>query len=285
MVTRMDHRDLRSYAHGDLAGTHGSTAGTQAPVDAAALDRTVAAFERDGYVVVESLLPPSTVDAIRDDLRPRFAHAGGRNPFEGLATRRLYALVAKTTSCDALVEHPLVLGLLDRMLEPNYLLSQAQAIDILPGEAAQALHYDDGFYRWPRPRPALGAATIWAIDDFTAENGATIVVPGSHRWGERLPTDADVATARPVVMPRGSVVIFQGTLWHGGGANRSAHPRLAVTAQYCAPWCRPQESFLLSVSRERARSASPHLQRMLGYSIHPPFMGFVDGVHPRRVLD
>jgi ectoine hydroxylase-related dioxygenase (phytanoyl-CoA dioxygenase family) len=281
----MDHRHLLSYASADLAGTHPSTAGTQTAVDAATVDRLFAALERDGYVVVESLLPPAMVDAVRDDLLARFTHAGGRNPFEGYATQRLYALVAKTTSCDPLVEHPLVLALLDRLLEPNYLLSQAQAINIQPGEAAQALHYDDGFYRWPRPRPALGAATIWAIDDFTTENGATVVVPGSHRWGERLPSDDEARDARPVVMPRGSVVLFLGTLWHGGGANRSPRARLAVTAQYCAPWCRPQESFLLSVPRERARTASPHLQRMLGYSIHPPFMGFVDGVHPRRVLE
>jgi hypothetical protein len=282
---RMDHRDLLSYAHADHAATHGSTAGTQDTVDPATLDRLFADLERDGYVVIESLLPTDVVDAIRDDLLPRFAHDGGRNPFEGYATQRLYALVAKTAACDVMVEHPIVLGLLDRLLEPNYLLSQAQAINIRPGEAAQALHYDDGFYRWPRPRPALGAATIWAVDDFTTDNGATVVVPGSHRWGERMPTDAEAADARPVVMPQGSVVMFLGTLWHGGGANRSNGARLAVTAQYCAPWCRPQESFLLSVSRERARSASPHLQRMLGYSIHPPFMGFVDGVHPRRVLE
>lgn len=285
MVPRMDHRDLLSYATADLAGTHASTAGTQDAVDATTVDHLFAGLERDGYVVVESLLDRALVDAIRDDLLPRFAHAGGRNPFEGYSTQRLYALVAKTTSCDALVEHPLVLALLDRVLEPNYLLSQAQAINIRPGEAAQPLHYDDGFYRWPRPRPALGAATIWAIDDFTADNGATVVVPGSHRWGERLPTDDEARDAVSVVMPRGSVVMFAGTLWHGGGANRSAGARLAVTAQYCAPWCRPQESFLLSVPRARARSASPHLQRMLGYSIHPPFMGFVDGVHPRRLLD
>lgn len=284
MVCRMDHRDVRDYAHTDLAATHRSTAGTQTAADAATLDALHATLDRDGYVVIEGLLSPAAVEAIRADLLPRFAHAGGRNPFEGHATQRLYALLAKTDGCDALLEHPLVLGLLDRLLEPNYLLSQAQAINIRPGEAAQPLHYDDGFYRWPRPRPALGAATIWAIDDFTADNGATVVLPGSHRFGERVPTDDEVRTAVPVVMPRGSVVFFLGTLWHGGGANRTQRARLAVTAQYCAPWCRPQENFFLSVPRERVRTASEHLQRMLGYSIHPPFMGFVDGMHPRRVL-
>lgn len=280
----MDHRDLATWAHTDLAARHRSTAGTQASVDATRLDALHATLVADGFVVVERLLSDAVCASLRDELRARLGPRG-RNAFEGHATRRLYAIVAKTAACDALVEHPLVLGLLDRILEPNYLLSLAQAIDIGPGEAPQALHHDDGFYRWPRPRPPLAVATIWALDDFTAENGATVVVPGSHRWGERLPDDADVAAARPVVMPRGSVVVFLGTLWHGGGANRTAAPRLAVTAQYCAPWCRPVESLLLAVPRARVRAASPHLQRLLGYSIHPPFMGTVDGVHPLRVLE
>ncbi len=163
------------------------------------------------------------------------------------------------------------------------LLSQLQAIDILPGEAAQPLHYDDAFYRWPRPRRALGAAAIWAIDDFTAENGATVVIPRSHLWGERMPGPGDAAC--PVVMPQGSVLLFLGTLWHGGGENRSGRSRLCVTAQCCAPWVRQQENFSLSVSRERVKRCSEHIQRLLGCSIHPPFMGFVNGMHPKRLLE
>jgi ectoine hydroxylase-related dioxygenase (phytanoyl-CoA dioxygenase family) len=96
----------------------------------------------------------------------------------------------------------------------------------------------------------------------------------------------DVASgAMNVVMPRGSVLFFLGTLWHGGGENRTGAGRACVTAQYCAPWCRQQENFSLSVPRDRVRRSSEHLQRMIGYSIHPPFMGFVDGMHPKRLLD
>lgn len=219
--------DVRDYGKADLARTHRSTAGTQPAVDAARLDALLARVERDGFAVVEGLLSDAEVEEIRADVAPRFAHAAGRNNFEGFATRRLYGVIEKTFACNPLVEHPLVLGLLDRILEPNYLLSQLQAIDILPGEAAQPLHYDDGFYPWPRPRRALGAATIWAIDDFTEDNGATVVIPGSHLWGDRVPTAGEARGARPVVMPK----------------------------------------------------------RLLGYSIHPPFMGFVDGVHPKRVLE
>lgn len=192
-------------------------------------------------------------------------------------------MIEKTLDCNPLVEHPVILGLLDRVLQPNYLLSQLQMINILPGEAQQPIHYDDGFYPIARPRPAYGAATVWAIDEFTEDNGATVTIPGSHTWGDRVPADADVQI--PAVMPAGSVIFFLGTLWHGGGENRSSSNRLAVTAQYCEPWCRPQENFSLSTSVERVKQCSEHMQRMLGYSIHPPFMGFVDGKHPKRLLE
>jgi ectoine hydroxylase-related dioxygenase (phytanoyl-CoA dioxygenase family) len=192
-------------------------------------------------------------------------------------------VLAKTRAIDDLVDHPRVLALLDRLLLPNYLLSQAQLIRILPGEAAQLLHYDDGFYLVPRPRPPLGAATIWAIDAFSADNGATVVVPGSHTWDDARRPDPQQAI--PCVMPAGSAVLFLGTLWHSGGANTTRAPRLAATCQYCEPWLRQQENFCLGVPRPTARGLRESLLRMLGYSIHPPFMGMVDGMHPKRVLE
>jgi hypothetical protein len=275
-------RDLAEYARADLAATHLSTAGSQSRVSDDVLQPALASVERDGYVIIPRLLSPETTRAIREDLTARLPPQRGRNNFEGFKTQRIYGMLEATSVCHPLVEHPLVLGLLDRVLEPNYLLSQLQAINILPGEAQQPLHYDDAFYPWPRPRPALGAATIWAIDAFTEENGATVVLPGSHKWGPKRPTEADPSIK--VVMPEGSLLFFIGTLWHGGGANTSDASRLCVSAQYCAPWCRQQENFSLSVSRERARECSEHIQRMLGYSIHPPFMGFVNGMHPKRLL-
>lgn len=277
--------DMFEYGRVDLAGTFKSTAGSQEKAEPALVDQAMRALLRDGYVVFEHLLPKEMVQEIRQDVVPRLTHGGGRNNFEGLATQRLYAVIEKTLVCNALVEHPLVLGLLDRVLEPNYLLSQLQAINILPGEAQQPFHHDDAFYLFPRPRRPLGAATIWAIDPFTEENGATVVIPGSHGWDDHMPTAEEVTEQRSVVMPEGSLLFFVGTLWHGGGANRSSAPRLCITSQYCAPYLRQQENFSLSVSRERARACSEHVQRMLGYSIYPPFMGFVNGMHPKRLLD
>lgn len=273
------------YLNRDLAKTYRSTAGSQEAVDTARVEQLSADLARDGYVILERVVAEDQIERIRAALLELLPKHGGRNGFEGKQTQRLYAVISKTLACNPLVEHPLVLGLLDRVLAPNYLLSQLQAINILPGESAQPLHYDDGFYPIARPRAAFGAATIVAIDDFTEDNGATVVIPGSHTWGQREPTAEECEQAIPVVMPKGSMVLFLGTLWHGGGANRSSHPRLAVTAQYCEPWARQQENFSLSVSLERARQCSEHVQRMLGYSIHPPFMGMVDGMHPRRLLE
>lgn len=266
---------------GDLAGTYRRTESAGAAVDPAIVDADLAAVLRDGYVILPNLLTAVQLDTIRDAVAP-LLDRHGRNGFEGRATQRVYSVLNKTEACDVVADHPRVLALLDRMFLPNYLLSMLQVINIGPGEQAQMLHTDDGFYPLPRPRAALGAATIWAIDDFTADNGATDIVPGSDRWVDRMPQDAE---REPVVMPAGSCVFFPGTLWHGGGANRSDRPRLAVTAQYCEPWLRPQEAFTLSMTRDTVRRVSEDIRRMLGYSIHPPFVGQVDGMHPKRLLE
>jgi ectoine hydroxylase-related dioxygenase (phytanoyl-CoA dioxygenase family) len=266
---------------GDLAGTHRRTPSAGESVDAAVAETDLAAVRRDGYVILPGLLTPAELDDIREAVAPLLDRRG-RNRFEGHTTQRVYSVLNKTRSCDRIADHPRVLALLDRLFLPNYLLSMLQVINILPGEQAQMLHTDDGFYPLPRPRAALGAATIWAIDDFTADNGATDIVPGSHLWGERIP---DQTEREPVVMSAGSCVFFVSTMWHGGGANRSQHPRLAVTAQYCEPWLRPQEAFALSTTRNTVRAVSEDIRRMLGYSIHPPFIGQVDGMHPKRLLE
>jgi hypothetical protein len=270
--------DLR----GDLALRYRWTPTGGASVDPSVVDADMAALDRDGYVIWDNLLTAEQCARIRDVVNPWLGHTG-RNSFEGRRTQRIYSVLSRTRICDPLVDNPRVLAVLDRLLMPNYLLSALQAINIQPGETAQLPHHDDGFYPIPRPRAPLAAATIWAIDDFTADNGATVIYPGSHRWGKRRPSADDQAL--PVVMPAGSCVFFVGTLWHGGGANTRRRERLAVTAQYCQPWLRPMEAFTLSVSREIARTVSDDIRRMLGYSIHPPFVGAVDGLHPLRLLE
>jgi hypothetical protein len=253
-------------------------------VDEPSVDALLRAVGEQGYVIIPELLDRQTMLAIKDAARP-FLRYDGRNEYEGYKTRRIYSVIEKTLACNPLVEHPLILALLDRILMPNYLLSQLQVIDIHPGEVEQPLHHDDGFYPIPRPRPPVSAATIWAIDDFRADNGATLILPQSHRWGERTPTDADRTALVPAVMPAGSVVFFLGTLWHGAGANRSDATRMAATAQYCEPWARQQENYSLAISRDRARLCSETVRAMLGYSMLFPFIGFVDGRDPKRLLE
>lgn len=238
-----------------------------------------------GYVVIPGLLGPDRIERIKAELAPYLRGTlRGRNDFEGFETERVYALLAKAPVIAELVEHPRILPILDQLLAPNYLLSANLAIQLYPGETRQPLHFDDGFYKVPRPRRAFGISTIWAIDPFTGDNGATEIIPGSHRWDDRRPAEDD-PRIESVIMPAGSAIVFMGTLWHRGGANRSAAPRLAVTPQYCEPWLRQIENQVLAVPREMAARYSPRVQEMLGYSIHPPFMGYVDGMHPRRLVD
>lgn len=246
------------------------------------LDRQLATLHRDGYLILPSVIDEQQCAAIRKESE-RLLSFTGRNPFEGHKTQRVYSPLAKTRAIDVLVDHPRVLALLDALLMPNYLLSQAQIINLLPGEAAQPLHHDDAFYPLPRPFRPVHAAFICAIDRFTADNGATVVVPKSHEWDEqRVPERSEVIACE---MDPGSLVFFLGTLWHGGGANQTERPRLAVTCQYCDPWLRQHENFFLEIPREQARTLRESILGLLGYSIHPPFMGMVDGRHPRRVLD
>jgi ectoine hydroxylase-related dioxygenase (phytanoyl-CoA dioxygenase family) len=241
-------------------------------------------YERDGYVVLENAVDTETLDRIRSELSPWLGDDAfrGRNDFEGFLSNRVYALLAKAPAIAILVEHPWVMAMLDRLLLPNFLLSANLAINLLPGETAQQFHIDDDFYRVGRPRPPISVSAIWAIDAFSADNGATEVIPGSHRWGDEIP-GADHPVVK-VVMPAGSVVVFAGTLWHRGGANHSDRSRLAITPQYCEPWARQQEQQILSVG-PKAAEYSERIQSLLGYSIHPPFMGHVDGLHPLRLLD
>ncbi len=273
--------DINSYRSADHARKH--TALTPGPErDTQEIQSDFRTLMRDGYVIIENLISAEICAKIRSESERLLSHHG-RNPFEGLKTQRVYNVLGKTRCVDALAEHPRVLGMLDRVLHANFLLSQSQIINIQPSENPQALHYDDGFYRMPRPRPPLGAATIWAIDDFTEENGATVIIPASHEWGDdRAPQRTETI---PAIMPAGSVVVFLGTTWHGGGQNLSSAPRLAVTHQYCEPYLRQQENYCLELTKEIVRSLSPQLRSLIGYSVHPPFMGMVDGKHPLRTLE
>ena len=184
------------------------------------------------------------------------------------------------------VEHARVLSVVDAFLQPGYLLSAALAIKLHPEETEQPFHIDDGgdtpLLR--RPRAMVGVSTIWALDDFTEDNGATQVIPDSHLWSEDEQPQCDKAVT--ITMLAGSVLVFAGNLFHRGGANRSKAARRALTVQYCMPWLRQIENMSLAVPPSAARQYSKRVQEMLGYGIvSPGFMGYVDGKHPARLLE
>ena len=259
-------------------------------------------FDRQGFCVIPELLDASELQRQRAALAP-WVEGGptGRNVFEGTRTHRVYAMLAKDPIFADLVAHPVALTWPEHYLGRSCLLSACLAIHLKPGESAQPWHTDDGHTSLTPPHDLLGVSAFWALDDTTIENGATEVLPGSHRWSETefpgVLRDQDFATeesvtddpgAHPdavkVTMPAGSLMIARGDLWHRGGANRSDTARCLVTPQYCAGWLRPLETMLLSVPPARAAALPERVRELLGYSIHPPFMGYSDGMHPQRVL-
>ena len=243
-----------------------------------------ARLDQDGFLLFPGLLGAGDLAAIRAQLDPVLeATPRGRNDFEGFTTKRVYALLAHAPATAILVEHPLLLALAARLLEPNFLLSAHLAIQIFDGETPQAWHFDDGFYRQPMPRSPSGVSAIWSLDPFTQANGATELIPGSQKWGQSRPPDSE-ARAVKAIAPAGSLLVFAGTLTHRGGGNAGAAPRLAVTTQFCQPWLRQQENMMMSVGAG-AKALSPTVQALIGYSLHPPFMGQVNGMHPSRLID
>ena len=191
------------------------------------VDEVVAAIKEDGFALVERLIDADRAAEIRKELTGVLENTlEGRNDFEGFSTRRIYALFAKTRAFDDLATHPLLLGVLDQVLGESYQLSAPVGIEIGPGEKAQVLHTDDSIYPIPRPHQELVLNTMWALDDFTAANGATRIVPGSHTWVDQRPDDNTETVL--VEMPAGSVLFFTGSVFHGGGANNTDRPRFGT---------------------------------------------------------
>jgi ectoine hydroxylase-related dioxygenase (phytanoyl-CoA dioxygenase family) len=246
------------------------------------VDAVTDAIERDGWALVENVMPDADVEAARADLtRILETTPFGRGEFEGFRTRRVYGLFGKTRAMDAAATNPLVLGVLDRVLG-HYQLSAPTGIEIGAGETAQPLHPDDAIYPLPRPHGEIVVNAMWPLCDFTTDNGGTVLLPGTHRWGNEFPTDD---TPRITVeMSAGSLLLYSGNLWHGGGANHTDRPRLGVVLHYAASWLRPVENHVLVVPPEQARDLPVRLQELLGYNIREPFIGYVDGRHPRKLL-
>ncbi|KAN0108787.1 phytanoyl-CoA-dioxygenase-like protein [Hyaloscypha variabilis] len=241
-----------------------------------------------GYVILPSLFPASLTSRALTELTHLSslssgpASQGGRNPFEGLKTRRIYALADKTRVFDEFAINETVLKLNDYFLQEHYLLTALHSVVIEGGEEEQSMHTDDGLILLPRPRPLMGVGTMVALDPFTSTNGATTLIPGSHLWPDtRIPQRSEMIQA---IMPAGSMLYFLNTVWHSGGANVSGEPRRSLTVQYCQPWIRPIENMIVAVGWEDLDAVPERLRELLGFSLNG-FMGFVDGVNPRRGVE
>lgn len=235
-----------------------------------------------GYVILPNQFTAAEALEARNEISRLLGNTplGGRNTFEGLATNRIYSLINKSRVFDKFTLLPRVLALNDYFLDKGYLLSAFHSISINPGEAAQPLHHDDGYIQVSRPRMPFGTAIMVALDEYTASNGATRIIPGSHLWDSSRRGSPEETI--PALCPEGGVVYFIATLWHGGGANVSDKPRQSATVQYCQPYIRPIENQILAVDPRKLDDIPPRLVEMMGYKHMEPFMGYADGLGPRR---
>ena len=228
---------------------------------------------------MDRLVAPEVMDRAKTELQPYLdATAAGPDDFAGRRTRRTGGLIARSVTCRDLVMHPLVLGALRVALGhvSSFQLHLTQIIAIGPGEPAQLIHRDQWAYDFfPFPKGfEVQCNTIWAMSDFTAENGATRVIPGSNHLDDRLKFDE--SETEPAEMAKGSVLFYTGSLYHGGGANRSDAVRYGVNITYNASWLRQEENQYLSVPLEIARTLPVDLLRVMGYQRGAYALGYVD---------
>lgn len=246
------------------------------PADAApeALDE---ALKTDGVCIVEGLMSPEALAQMKKECMPFIeATEAGRDDFTGRKTTRTGALVARSAACRDAVMNPIIVNGAKTFLAPyceTIQLHLTQFIRIKPGQDVQPLHRDRlawGGYLLPSLEPQFN--TIWAITEFTRENGATNVIPGSNKWGpERKPSRDDVEYAE---MDAGSVLIYSGSVVHSGGANVSDADRIGLNITYALSWLRQEENQYLSCPPEIARNFDPELQAMLGYAMGSYALGY-----------
>jgi ectoine hydroxylase-related dioxygenase (phytanoyl-CoA dioxygenase family) len=250
-------------------------------------DAHAEAIRARGYTRLERALEPALVAELKAAIDAAIAEHAipfGANEFLGLRTRRVFNLLARGEVFERVPVHEALLPIVERALDRECLLSSLTAIEMHPGETRQPLHADDGTLPLPRPHPPYTCTAIVALSDFTAENGATHLVPGSHVF-ERRPRPGEQAETLQAVMPAGSALLYHGSLWHGGGANASGARRLAIVVNYCAGFLRQEECQLLALPRERVAKMAPRLQALVGYSTYRGLLGHVDQHSPAELVD
>ncbi len=251
------------------------------------LDDLTAVLKEDGCLVLEGLFPDEKIDEVAGEIDAYLRRTPcGDADFFGHKTTRMGGIVRKSPSSHDLIMHPKILGIMDAILGPScdrIQLNLTQAIQIQSDERQQIFHRDDEFYPIEKHGAEFMINAMWALDDFTVENGATRIVVGSHRGEiDREPAEEDIEAA---VMRRGSVLVYLGSAVHCGGPNVAETPRTGLAISYCLGWLRQAENQYLAVPPEIARTLPETLRDLLGYTIHRPNLGWYEGRDPSVVFD
>ncbi len=245
------------------------------------------AIARDGYTIVEDAIPTDLLDALTEHLERLeqiFEIVPSPNVFEGANTLRVYNLLALGRIWQEVPVHEHVLPIIEGVLDHGCLISSLSSIRICAGETAQPIHADDQLMPLTKPHAPTVCNSMWALTDFTATNGATRVIPGTH-LADHSPNYAEDYPSIPAEMPSGSVLVWHGSLWHGGGANTTAADRIGIAMNYCAGWVRQQENQQLGIPVEIARTFSPRLRELTGYGVYNMLIGHINKHSPVEILD
>ena len=269
------------------SGTPPSTAGPAgSPLTSDAVAGHIRRVAEQGYTIVENAIEPDLIDALDQDLRRLEVELGivpADNLFEGSRTVRIYNLLVHGSLYEQVPVYPSILPICEGVLDPGLLVSSLSSIAIGPQETPQPIHADDQIIPLPKPHPPTVCNTMWALTDFTEANGATRIIPGSH-LAEESPDLVSQYESIPAEMERGSVLVWHGSLWHGGGANTTETRRVGIAMNYCAGYIRQQENQQLGIPREIARRLPRRLQELIGYGIYNGLIGHIDKTLPAALL-
>ncbi len=246
----------------------------------------LARIAEQGYTIVEDAIEVDLLDELTEALRRLEVDLGivpASNDFEGSQTVRVYNLLVHGPAFERVPVHANVLPIVEGVLDRGCLISSLSSIAICAGETPQPIHADDQLMPIPKPHPPTVCNSMWALTDFTEQNGATRLVPGTH-LADRSPDYGSPYESIPAEMARGSVLVWHGSLWHGGGANTTADRRIGLAMNYCAGYVRQQENQQLGIPRSIAAAFDERLQQLCGYSVYQGLIGHIDKRDPIGLL-
>ncbi|MGE0218160.1 phytanoyl-CoA dioxygenase family protein [Mycolicibacterium sp.] len=266
----------------------------------ASIEDACAALDEYGVVVINDYASSETLAQLRADIYPQLEDTPfGDEGFSGSRTKRLSSLFARSLACGDLITQRHMLGTAKRFLQepnsrtvyygepttitPTVQVGFAQLIQIWPGQKAQGLHRDDSVHLRPHPGPNTRMQFMLAMDDFTEEKGATLVIPGSHTWDDAR--EPKMAETVPAVMKTGAAAIFLGATYHAGGHNRSDEPRTGLSMAIDVGNVRQEENQYLAIPRETVLKYPTEVRELLGWRVCPPYLGWYEMNDPSVLLE